>query len=156
MRIINLSILVLSLLWLLPTLALAHDGVHITDPYLRITASNGAAFMLLENHAEVPDFLLSATSPAAETIQLMEHAVDADGLMTMRILEAGIAIDPGAQVALDRGGLHLMLVGLTGPLKDGDMVPMTLTFDHAGVITIDVVVDNQRKPGPMPHADHTP
>ena len=45
---------------------------------------------------------------------------------------------------LARGGDHVMLMGLTGPLKDGDSFPLTLTFEHAGNVTVDVVVDSAR------------
>jgi copper(I)-binding protein len=43
-----------------------------------------------------------------------------------------LTIEPGKSVVLQPNGYHLMLTGLKGPLKEGQTVPLTLTFDHAG------------------------
>jgi copper(I)-binding protein len=51
-----------------------------------------------------------------------------------------------------RGGDHIMLMGLTRAFKDGDMIHLTLTFEHAGVVDVDVPVDNARTGAPMDHS----
>jgi len=61
-------------------------------------------------------------------------------------VEEGFAVPAGETLMLARGGKHVMLMGLTAPLENGATVPLTLTFEKAGDITIDVVVDRDRKP----------
>jgi copper(I)-binding protein len=60
--------------------------------------------------------------------------------MTMRPLDKGLSIEPGKTVKLAPGGLHLMLMDLKNPLKQGDKVPLTLDFEKAGkvVVSLDV------------------
>lgn len=60
--------------------------------------------------------------------------------MRMRELEGGLAIPPGATVALAPGGLHLMLMGLKTPLKQGEKVPVTLVFEKAGTIDVELAI----------------
>lgn len=62
----------------------------------------------------------------------------------MRMLrpEEGIAIPAGETHELARGGDHVMFMGLTRAVKDGDTVMLTLTFEHAGEVTVDIPVDN--------------
>ncbi len=59
-----------------------------------------------------------------------------DGVMTMRPIAKGVAIAPGKSVSFAPGGFHLMLMGLKAPLKQGDKVPLTLTFAKAGTVNI--------------------
>ena len=57
-----------------------------------------------------------------------------NGVMTMRPLDKGLAIEPGKTVKLAPGGYHLMLMDLKNPLKQGDKVPLTLEFEKAGKV----------------------
>ena len=67
-------------------------------------------------------------------------AVDAQGVMRMREID-GIALAPNARVAMRPGsGMHLMLMGLKAPLKEGARFPMTLEFERAGKVEVEVVV----------------
>jgi len=60
--------------------------------------------------------------------------------MTMRAVK-GVDIKPGATVELQPGGYHVMLEDLKQPLRQGEQVPMTLTFEKAGAIAIKVSVE---------------
>ncbi|MHA1568224.1 MAG: copper chaperone PCu(A)C, partial [Alphaproteobacteria bacterium] len=60
-------------------------------------------------------------------------------VMKMRKVES-IAVPPGKSVVLAPGGLHIMLTGLTRPLKAGERFPLSLTFEAAGRIAVEVVV----------------
>jgi periplasmic copper chaperone A len=141
--------------------AFAHDGVHISDPYARVNGgigATGAIFLQIENHADVDERLLDVKSPIAEKVELHSHTASADGVMQMRAIEGGIAIAPLQGHDLKRGGDHIMLMGLKQALKDGDMIPLTLVFEHAGEVQIEVPVDNARKPeamGAMGTMDHS-
>jgi copper(I)-binding protein len=74
-----------------------------------------------------------------------------NGVMKMRPVESGLLIPPGQSVTLAPGGLHLMLMGLSGPLKEGGKVPLTLQFGKAGTVevTLDVQAVGAQQPGSM-------
>lgn len=125
--------------------ALAHSfklrEITIGHPYARTTApgqSTGGAYLRFENRGP-DDRLLGASSPAATGIELHDTKMDGD-VMQMRQVDA-IAVPSNKAVELKPGGLHLMLVGLKAPLKKGDVFPMTLRFEKAGEVTVQVNVE---------------
>lgn len=129
--------------------AFAHDGVHINDPYARVNGgigASGAIFLQIENHTDVDDRLLDVKSDVAAKVELHTHKASADGVMQMMHVPEGFPIAALQGHNLERGGDHVMLMGLNVDLKDGDMIPLTLIFEHAGAVQIDVPVDNARKP----------
>jgi copper(I)-binding protein len=138
--------------------AFAHDGVHIVDPYARTTGGvggNAAVFLVVENHQIADDQLLSVSSDAAKLVELHTHIEDANGVMSMTAVPEGFTIPGSGEHALARGGDHVMMMGLTRDLKDGDVITLTLTFKTAGVVTVEAVVDNARKEGmAMGHGAH--
>ncbi len=48
---------------------------------------------------------------------------------------------PGVSVKSEPGGLHVMLIGLTGPLQPGTEFPLSLHFRDAGVLNVKVIVE---------------
>jgi copper(I)-binding protein len=129
--------------------AFAHDGVHVEDPYLRVSgamAQSAAAFMRLENHSATEIRLIEARSDSAARVELHTHLQDANGVMRMVEVKDGIAIPPKGQHMLMRGGDHVMFLGLKAPLAHGDQVPVTLVFDNGEVIDVIVPVDLERAP----------
>lgn len=130
------------------TLAQAHGGragdVEITHPYATPTpagARQGAAYLAtLENTGKVADRLLRASTPAAARVELHTMTVDAAQVMRMRELPE-LVLAPGAVLKMRPGaGVHLMLVGLVAPLKEGDSFPLTLEFERGGRTEVKVVV----------------
>ncbi|MFD1913415.1 copper chaperone PCu(A)C [Halodurantibacterium flavum] len=135
---------------------LAHDGMAVRDAYARVTmptAPTAAAFMVIENHRAIDDRLIAVRSDAAERVELHTHQQDDAGVMRMIELEDGIAIHAGGEHALVRGGDHLMFLGLTRPLSDGDIVHVTLTFEQSGDLEVEIPVDLNRAEDAAPH-DH--
>ncbi|MFN3825658.1 MAG: copper chaperone PCu(A)C [Pseudorhodobacter sp.] len=127
----------------------AHDGVHVEDAYIRAsgaTATSGAAFMVIVDHGTSGDRLIAATSDVAERVELHRHETDANGVMRMIHVEEGFEVSPGGSHVLERGGDHVMFLGLTRPLADGDIVTVTFTFEREGEVVVDIPVDNARKP----------
>ncbi|MGB7268041.1 MAG: copper chaperone PCu(A)C [Albidovulum sp.] len=126
--------------------ALAGDTISITDPYARLlpAAKAGAAFFTIENHQAVDDRLIAVTADIADMVELHTHKMSADGLAQMLPIEGGIAIAAGGSHALARGGDHVMLMGLTSKPGDGEMLTLTLRFEEAGDLVVEVPVDNQR------------
>lgn len=68
--------------------------------------------------------------------------------MTMRPIEGGLVIAPGQTVALAPGGFHLMLMGLKESLKQGRSVGITLEFERAGKVAVDLDVLGLGAQGP--------
>jgi len=103
------------------------------------------------------DRLLSGSTEAAKKVEIHEMAV-IDGVMTMRPVQQGLAIGAGQAVRFAPGGLHLMLVGLTAPLKQGDLIQLSLKFENAGEIMVpfEVKALGAPAPGPFSHAAPTP
>jgi copper(I)-binding protein len=70
------------------------------------------------------------------------HEMKMDGnVMRMRELEKGLEIPPGATVELKPGGFHVMFMGLKAPLAKDQRVPITLVFEKAGSIDVDMKVE---------------
>ena len=126
--------------------------VMIHDGWARASigsAPNSAAYMTLMISGDAGDKLLGASSPAAETAELHTHLME-NGIARMRPVEA-IEVAPGEPTVLEPGGLHLMLMGLKGQLEEGDAMPITLTFEKAGEVTLDVPVRGIK--GGMKHGE---
>jgi copper(I)-binding protein len=112
--------------------ALATKGFDLT---------NGAAYMRLTDHGTQPDQLVSASTPVARKVQLHVFNVE-NGVYGMHPVSA-IQISPGtAPTVLDPGGAHVMLEGLTQPLKAGDSFPLTLSFEKAGKLRVEVRIES--------------
>ena len=134
------------LLALATATAIAHDykvgAISIDHPWARASmgmAKAGAAYMVLTNDGSAPDRLVSAFAEVADAVELHTHLME-DGVMRMRQVQA-IEVAPGAPSVLEPGGLHVMLIGLKEPLAAGESFPMTLTFEQAGEITVEVAVE---------------
>lgn len=126
------------------------EGISVTDAYARSAsprAMTGAAFMTIENTGTDDDRLIAARSPAAERVELHTHLMDASGVARMVEVKDGFPIPAGATHMLERGGDHVMFLGLTAPFEEGAKVPLTLVFENAGEIEIEVPVDLSRGPG---------
>jgi copper(I)-binding protein len=118
------------------------NSISIEKPFSRATpggAQVGAGYMTITNKGAAADRLVAAASPAAGQVKIHEMSMDG-GVMKMREVAGGLPIDAGKSVALAPGGYHLMLMGLKAPLKAGDKLPVTLTFEKAGnvEVTLDV------------------
>ncbi len=123
--------------------------VIISHPWARAsapTARTGAAYMKIESVPGAKDRLLGARSPVAEAAEVHETTVT-EGIARMRrVPEIGIA--PDHPVDLSPGGMHMMLMGLKHQLKEGDLFPLILTFEKAGDVQVDVIVESPGAMGP--------
>lgn len=133
---------VAAVLLALPGGAIAHDGVHIHEAFAMISpaGNSGAVFMLIDNHGAEEDRLVAAATPAAMRVELHTHEEDAAGVMRMIEVEEGFVIPAGGERRLERGGDHVMLMGLTDALTEGDVVTLTLTFEREGDVVLEVPV----------------
>jgi copper(I)-binding protein len=122
----------------------------ITQGWSRATpggAKVGGGYLTIENKGSTADRLIGGSAEIAGKVQLHEMAMN-NGVMTMRPLDKGLVIEPGKTVKLAPGGLHLMLLDLKNPLKQGDKVPVTLEFEKAGKVSLSLDVQGIGAQGP--------
>ncbi len=141
---------------LIGTAALAENAkIMIDDPYARSTNPKvAAAFMGVMNHASENDRLIAATSNIAKRVELHTHKEDGNGVMKMMEVEDGIEVPADGMAHLKRGGDHIMFMGVQNPLKNGDVIEVTLTFEKAGEVRLQIPVDNDRQPDAGAHGGH--
>lgn len=100
--------------------------------------TTGVGFMTLVNPDAKADALVSVQTPLAREVQIHQTRV-VDGIASMTRLDR-VAVPAGGRVAFAPGGYHLMLMGLTRPLKPGDTAPATLTFASGAKVKVSFVV----------------
>ena len=137
------------------TAAFAADGhksghLSVSDGWARASATPaakaGAAYVNLGNTGSKDDVLVGGTSPVAKRVEIHVHKHEGG---VMKMLPAGdVTIPAGGEVTMEPGGLHVMLMGLKKPLKEGEMFPVTLTFQHAGDVTVSVMTMGVAAKGP--------
>src|SRR5689334_22736866 len=139
---------------LIATSARAEDvkagDLVITQAWTRATpggAKIGGGFLTIENKGSSPDKLIGASAEVAGSVELHEMATT-NGVMKMRPVEGGLAIEPGKTVKLAPGGYHLMMMDLKSPLKQGDKLPLTLQFEKAGKVAVTLDVQGVGAKGP--------
>ena len=147
------AIVVIAVALLASVPAAAHGygkgDIQVRHPWGRATppgATVGAGYLEIRNNGRTADRLVGAVSPVAERVEL--HLTTHDGEV-MKMREAQRLDVPARQrLALRPGGPHLMLVGLKKPLAKGDRVPLTLRFERAGELTIELELQaaDSRKP----------
>lgn len=130
------------------------DGVMVSGAWARATAptaKNGAAYMTITSH-HGNDALIKVDGDVSDNIQLHIHE-HVDGVMKMREVKS-IAVAEGSPTVLQPGGLHVMLLGLKAPLKEGREFPLKLTFKSGATKNISVKVTGMKGPGgKMKHHD---
>jgi periplasmic copper chaperone A len=128
-----------GLAWAEPMATIGAIEVH--DAWARASlgqTGTSAVYMTLEASGDQGDRLVGAASPLAASAELHTHLVEG-GVAKMRPV-AVIEIAPGAPTVLEPGGLHIMLTGLREKLVEGDALPLSLTFEDAGTIQLEVPI----------------
>ncbi|WP_128514206.1 copper chaperone PCu(A)C [Tabrizicola thermarum] len=127
--------------------ALAHEvtvgDLQIIHPYIPQPAASAKAaggFMAIVNNGSEPDRLIGVESDIAMQSEVHESKVDANGVGTMEHVDF-IEIPPGQTVNLERGGYHVMFMGLKGPLTEGEMHKAVLIFERAGRVEVEFQID---------------
>jgi copper(I)-binding protein len=130
-----------------PTAFAAEGAIRVTDAWSRPVPAGlptGAVYLTVANLGHEPDRLIGAQTPVAAHMTLHRTTM-VQGMMSMAAVPGGAEIAPGGVLRIAPGGYHLMLEGLKGGLRAGSRFPATLTFAHAGRVTIEVQV----QAGPM-------
>jgi hypothetical protein len=153
-RFISYGILPIALLLIVGTgYAMAHEftskGVTVAHPWARATpggAKVGGAYLEIKAAVGRGDRLIAAKSPVAGAAELHNHIMD-NGIARMRRVDA-IVVPAGKSVVLKPGGFHLMLTDLKAPLREGDLLKLTLVFEKAGEIEVEATVEPIGAMGP--------
>lgn len=110
--------------------------LSVTDGWVKAADDDmTAAFGTLSNTGADDVRLTAAATPAAARVELHEVVSDG-GAMVMRQVEGGFAVPASGTLALEPGGNHLMLMGLTEPVQPGDEVTLTLTCEGGATATM--------------------
>ncbi|WP_157517084.1 copper chaperone PCu(A)C [Mycobacterium sp. MS1601] len=114
----------------------AAHAVAVGDAWVK-AADHGmtAAFGVLSNGSGHDVRIVSASTPVAAMVELHEVVGDG-GAMTMRQKAGGFVIPAGADVELEPGGDHFMLMDLTETLVPGTDVQIVATFDDGSTLPI--------------------
>ncbi|MBS7664005.1 copper chaperone PCu(A)C [Pseudomonas lalucatii] len=135
-------------------LAGAHEygrgELHIEHPWSRAmppVAPTAAAYFVVHNKGAQADRLLGVETPVAGKAEMHEH-VHADGVMKMQRVQS-VEVAAGGEVRFEPMGYHVMLFNLKQQAKDGERFPLTLTFEKAGAVEVEVAV-HKDAPAPAP------
>ena len=136
--------------------ASAEPAVDVRQAWSRASTPNakiGVVYLTIKAHAKSGDRLLGATSLAAKSVEIHTHVKDGD-IMRVRRIES-VELPKGGKLIFAPSTYHLMLIGLKQPLIVDDELPVTLTFEHAGQITVLVRVRPLGATGPSPRGSHS-
>ena len=126
---------------------LSAGQIVISDAYARSAgplAKAGAAYMKIMNHSDESDRLIGVQSDVAKKTELHTHLKDDNGVIRMVRIDEGIEIGSMKEHRLVRGGQHIMFMGLKEAFKTGKIIPVTLFFEIAGEVGVEIVVDQDR------------
>lgn len=128
----------------------AKGDIRVSQPWARATPGGtkvAAGYLTITNAGKSADKLIGGTTAIATTVEVHDMTMT-DGVMRMRRVEGGLEIKPGATVTLKPGGLHVMMLDIAAPLKQGEKMKGTLVFEKAGAIEIVYDVAAIGAPGP--------
>lgn len=152
------SLVIASLL--LAGAASAHDlktgDLHIIHPHISDplpSAQSAAGYMAISNDGDEPERLMGVVTPFAEASMMHTTILGDDGVARMRPMP-DLIIPAGETILMEPGGIHVMMMGLTGTADAGDMIPATLYFENAGQIQIEFMVDPANG-DEMDHSQHS-
>jgi periplasmic copper chaperone A len=117
----------------------ASTGLAVSGAWVRAVPTIDqatAGYLTIANASTAPDALLSATSPGASAVGIHKSEMDSTGLEWMHPVDR-VDIPAGATVVLAPGGYHLMIEGLSAPLRAGDRLEFDLVFQRAGRIVVE-------------------
>jgi copper(I)-binding protein len=123
-------------------MAVVLGDLEISGAFTRATLPNapvGAGYLVVTNHGGSDDRLVSAMSPVAGMTQIHEMKMEGD-VMKMAELPDGLVIPASGSVTLAPGGFHIMFMELKQALVEGQTIPLTLTFEKAGSIDVQLAV----------------
>jgi copper transport protein len=120
------------------------ERVYVTDAVVGATESvtgslsTAAAYLVIHNNTAENQQLISATTDAAESVTVHETQIQQE-VASMTLLE-DVVIPPYDKLRLEPGGMHIMLDDLTRPLRQGEVIILTLRFASGLTVPVEVNV----------------
>ncbi|MDX2308617.1 MAG: copper chaperone PCu(A)C [Hyphomicrobium sp.] len=137
------------------SMALAHETkakkIEIVHPWIRSVPKGStvtAGYVTIKNVGKKPDRLLSASLDGAAKAEIHATTID-NGVASMRRLDEGVEIAPGAEIDFAPNGMHIMFLDLTKSYDEDTYIDGTLVFEDAGKVKVEFFVE---APGKIP--DH--
>jgi len=134
--------------------------ISVTGVWARSTPGNpnenSAVYAVIANEGGVADHVISASVDVsiAKTVET-HRTVKVGDTMKMEPV-AGWDVPANGKLTLEPGGNHIMLLSLPTALKAGTKFPLTLKFEKAGAIVVDVEVRNATGGSMSPGSTGTP
>jgi copper(I)-binding protein len=140
---IRVQMIILALVIILSGLPMGckMNGLVITNAWARPGTVNGnsAVFFKIENPINEADSLSEVTCNSADRAEIHRSIME-EGVMKMEHQES-VEIPPNSSIDFEPGSYHVMLVNLTGDLKVGDTITLTLIFDNTGELALEIPVE---------------
>ncbi len=152
------NVLMLAALLLPVGVANAHEyskgDLHIAHPWsleLPPNAPNVAAYFIIDNNGKQDDRLLSVDTPISDRSELHEHVMNGDVMRMQQVPD--VAVPAGGKVTFSPSAYHVMIMAPKDRslLTDGKRFPLTLHFEKAGDVTVEVAVQKQPPEGNTEH-----
>ena len=152
MKLLSRSLCFLTVCLLLSFANAGAQGITVHDAWVRgvpPSAATTAAFMTIHNSGSDDAVLKSADCDVAETVQI--HTMEQVGERMKMHEVSEIRIPANGQAVLAPKGYHIMLIGLTRPIREEETIPLSLNFTDRETVVVDAVV---KKWGSMPPMSH--
>jgi len=121
--------------------AAAEPTITVEKAWARATtsaAATGVVYLSLADTGPAADRLVGVATPVAAHADM--HIMVMEGnVMQMRPVDA-VDVKPGERIQFKPSGLHIMLTDLKQPLTRGERFPVTLDFEKAGKVDVEVLV----------------
>lgn len=134
-------LLLTLLLLVLSACSPSNGALSVQDAWARqaLQGQNGAVYFVIQNDTRTDDALIGAGTDAAASAEAHMSMMDSSGVMSMRMQDA-VQVPAGESIVFKPGDLHVMLIDLNRDLQINDTFTLTLRFEKAGEITLQVEV----------------
>ena len=137
----NRLIVTLLALLMVTGMATANAEITVEGVWSRATApglDRGAVYFELENTGRRGDQLIGVSTPRAPRAEL--HQTIEEGGNSRMVHTPEVRVPAEGEVVFEPGGRHVMLMGLTESLREGETFELTLELEHNGPVTLTVDV----------------
>jgi len=140
MKVIAPTLILVAML-LITSACGSNDQITVHDAWARpgFLGDNSAIYLTIQNHSESGDGLIGVDTDIAGSSEIHLSKMDSAGNMTMEQQNL-VVFPPNGTVEFSPGGLHIMLVNLMKDLSVEDTFQLTLQFQRAGDMTVEVEV----------------
>ncbi|MEU8431390.1 copper chaperone PCu(A)C [Streptomyces sp. NPDC029216] len=109
----------------------AVSGAYMPEP---VNDKMAGAFMVIKNDSKTADKLVAVTSPLSDDLQI--HETKDQKMQQVQSMD----LPAGGELKLERGGNHIMFMGLKNKPNVGDKVTIELRFEKADPVKVELDV----------------